>query len=414
MSWRDLTPKQRDSIILRREVEGTASLARELNMPQDSLRRAMNHWKKKRQATEAKPSSAELFHILKNRPYSLIELSNLFDRSVETILTWINELKEEGYTIVEESNHVQVNTVLPKKEYAPAKTLADELGHNIKFAVLSDTHCGSIYSQPSAIYKFVKIVYEEGIKHIFVPGDLTCGLWGYAGQEYDMIPTIRPKIVPNHIVTDGEIELADTYLPKYEGLKYYILGGNHDYWHIIRSGIDAVAKFCSKRDDCVFLGYDVADLPLTENAMIRLWHPSGGVPYALSYRLQKGAEILAFTELAKAVETNSSPKIRILLAGHLHVETKFHHGPMVASLVGCFEGQSGYLKRKGLFPEIGGQIWDIMITDKGLLQRVKYEFIPFNEIENDWMNFPAPGIDDIVREADIVETLFKLETNGNE
>jgi hypothetical protein len=195
-------------------------------------------------------------------------------------------------------------------------------------------------------------------------------------------------------------------------LRYYVLGGNHDYWHVMKTGIDAISRLCKQRDDFVYLGYDVADVPLTDRVSLRLWHPSGGPSYALSYRLQKGIEQVAFDELTKAIEQNDDPKGRFLLAGHMHIEVKLHRGPMVAAHVGCFEGQSNYLKRKGSYPQIGGAIFKVRLTDGGLIQRVDYTFVPFTEVEDDWKNWPTPPEPDYdaLFRPDRVEILFQLGT----
>ena len=222
-----------------------------------------------------------------------------------------------------------------------------------------------------------------------------------------MIPALR--VYGNRqvaAVTEKEIWLADQYTPEYPGLTYYMLGGNHDYWHVVNSGIDAVAKLCAGREDMVYLGYDVADIPLTDRVDIRLWHPSGGVPYAMSYRLQKALEQTAFEELTRAVTENENPRLRILLAGHMHIEVKFNRGPMLAAQVGCFEGMTNYLKRKGLYPQIGGSIFKVWLTDSGLIQRVEYTFMPFNEIEDDWKFWPIPPSTSVLEDPDEIGVIF--------
>lgn len=357
------------------------------------------------------PEHKELFLLLKKGPISLDALSTRFDRSVESISKMIAEMESSGYVIDRNKNWVSVNTVkAPRVDYKPAQTLADLEGSDLVFGVASDLHAGSTHSQPSAYNRFIQIAYEEyGVRHIFDPGDVTAGVGGYRGQSFDIIDDIRPTDRSSYLnTTNGEIWLADAYTPKLPGLTYYKIGGNHDYWHVVNTGKDAVAALCRLRDDHVYLGYDVADVPLTDRASIRLWHPSGGVPYSLSYRLQKGLEQMAFDELTRAIEESVDPKVRILLAGHLHVEVKLHRGPMVAAHVGCFEGQTNYLKRKGLYPTIGGAIFRVRLTDSGLIQRVEYTFIPFTEVANDWKNFPTPPVPDFDFSPDRVETLFSL------
>jgi hypothetical protein len=359
------------------------------------------------QVARKRPANEELFSLLKAHPYTLDELSKKFDRSKETVLEWINQMKKDGYVITEEAETVSFtgNT----KPTAPEKlitTLADEAGQVITFAACSDLHAGSAYSQPTNHQKFLDIAYNEyGVRHVFDPGDKTTGVGGYRGQEHDMIPALRHS--KYSLITEQQIFLADAYTPRYPGLKYYKLGGNHDYWHVVNSGIDAVAKLCEGRDDMTYLGYDVADIPLTDRVDIRLWHPSGGVPYALSYRLQKALEQTAFEELNRAVTENDNPRLRMVLAGPMHIECKFNRGPMMAVQCGCFEGQTNYLKRKGLFPQIGGSIFRVWLTDSGLIQRVEYTFINFMEILDDWKSWPIPLQMNVMQDPSPLSVLFR-------
>jgi biotin operon repressor len=430
--WASLTDYKKMELLRRKYInkEDIGVLAAEIGMKSISLNRRLQElraemddedpeWVEAAVAEQPKaniefprekglPSNQELFEILRKGPVSIRDLSKKFDRSETTIWDMIDKMESAGYVLERTEHTVAAPKKSPKIEYKPSKTLADEAGHEITFGVISDTHFGSAYVQASALQSFMGIAYDAGVRHVFHAGDLTAGINGYKGQEFDLLPTMSNWKHRPWIATEQQIWLADQYLPKMDGLTYYILGGNHDYWHIVSSGIDAVSKFCQEREDCVFLGYDVADVPITDRVELRLWHPSGGVPYALSYRLQKGLEQLAFEELSKAVEQNENPKVRFLIGGHLHVEAKFHRGPMVAALAGCFEGQTNYLKKKALLPTIGGSIWNVIVTDTGLVKQVDYTFIPFNEIESDWENFPVPEENGILEEPDEVEVLFQL------
>lgn len=256
---------------------------------------------------------------------------------------------------------------------------------------------------------FVGSAYERGVRHILVPGDVSAGIYGYRGHHLDQVPGAAPESRATAFrATRNQIFLADVYFPKKDGLTYYMLGGNHDYWHITNAGIDLVYMLCNGRKDMVYLGYDAADVPLTDKADVRLWHPTGGVPYALSYRTQKGLENMAFQELAEAVYKQKTPNMRMLIAGHLHIEVKFQRGPFVAAQIGCFEGQTNYLKKKGLYPEVGGAIFDMKITDGGVIQETGYTFMNFQEIADDWQNWPIPEDEPVIPDLDEVDVLFKF------
>ena len=354
------------------------------------------------------PTHEEMFQLLKLKSYSLDELCSKFDRSPATMRQVVEDMKSAGYVVEEQQGQVAFKgNEKPRMDFKMTSTLADEQGQVVTFAAASDLHAGSSHSQPTNRKKFLDIAYHEyGVRAVFDPGDTTTGVGGYRGQEHDLIPALRSYGRQTASVTEKEIWLADQYTPHYDGLTYYTLGGNHDYWHVVNSGIDAIAKLSRGRDDMVYLGYDVADVPLTDRVDIRLWHPSGGVPYSISYRLQKALEQTAFEELTKAITESTNPRLRILLAGHMHIEVKFNRGPMLAAQVGCFEGMTNYLKRKALYPQIGGSIFRVWLTDGGLIQRVEYTFIPFNEIENDWQNWPVPPTTSVLEDPDEIGVIF--------
>ena len=354
------------------------------------------------------PVFKEIYVLLQKNPYSLDALSEKFDRSKATIKKWIAQMKAEGFTIQEEQSGTVSfpKVVRPEPVKGFIQSLADQQNSQIiKFAAFSDLHAGSLCSQPSALNSFLSTaVNDYGIEHIFFAGDMTQGVGGYSGIELDMLPELRGYKAQG-IVTEHQVWLADQYIPQFNGVKYYILGGNHDYWHMTRSGIDAVKRLTNRRDDMSYLGYDVADIPLTDRVDIRLWHPSGGVPYALSYRIQKALEHMAFEELTTALASSENPRLRILIAGHTHVEVKFNRGPMLAVNIGCFEGQTNYLKRKGLFPQVGGALFKVWLTDSGIIARVEYTFFPFVEVVDDWKNWPTPE-QSLEEKPDEVPVLF--------
>ena len=103
----------------------------------------------------------------------------------------------------------------------------------------------------------------------------------------------------------------------------------------------------------VYLGQYQADVVLG-GVKIRLVHPDGGMPYALSYRGQKLAEHIP-----------SGKKPHILVLGHLHTAYYFHYRLMHIIGAGSFEGQTSFLLRKGINPNIGG--WIIKIDRKSVV-----------------------------------------------
>jgi hypothetical protein len=314
---------------------------------------------------------------IRNKSKTLRQLSQEFDRSEDTIRQGLDALRERNFNIIERRDLAMLDTQTVQR--VQPLQLNHLEGREICFAVSTDIHAGSTGQQITAVREFERIAVQEyGAQVIFHTGDIMAGYKVYRGQEHDLYAHSA----------DEQMAAADKTLVAYERVQRLVLGGNHDFSFIKAGGFDAVKALCRRRADMTYCGYDAADVQLTENAVVRLWHPRGGVPYAVSYRLQKGIEALAFDELERAVMDHQVPNLRVVLAGHLHIECELQRGPILAMQCGAFEGQTNYLRAKGLFPQVGGYVVWLTLTKSGLIQRKRFEFVHFQDIENDWQNWP--------------------------
>lgn len=341
---------------------------------------------------------------IKNDDVTLAELSRRFDRSEATILAMIQELVTEAFPIVVTETTARLDThtapTIDITRQMPTP-LAQMTGHYCTLGVMTDLHAGSVAQQLTNTWAFVQCCYDAGIRHILIPGDLFAGHNVYRGQLNDLWA----------VGADKQLIVLDMSLPRLDDLTYYVIGGNHDFSFIKLGGADIVKVFATSRDDVIYLGYDVADLPLTDRASIRLWHMTGGRAYAISYKLQRGIEQYSFDELMKLIYgLQENPSLRFVLAGHLHVAFWSIFGPITGMQCGCFEGQNSLTKRKGWHVVIGGFIIEAWITDGGLVKRERIEWVPGIEIPDDYQGYPeilaAIGR---IQKPDCVETLFTWE-----
>lgn len=318
--------------------------------------------------------------LSKRRSFTIIELSNLFNCTPNKIIELVNEFKQEGYEINNDDHLVYMskNLVLNSNDHIIKPLETDE----IIFGVASDLHFGSKSCQITALKDFCEICRLEGVKHIFSPGDLTAGINVYPGQIYDLYES--------NITGQTNSLLAN--LPT--GFQWYFLGGNHDYAFIKSTGFNVLSYMANKRDDIHYVNFDDADVPILKNVDLKMIHPSGGVPYSISYRLQKNVEQVAYNELRKLADGNNKSRIRFILAGHLHIQMQAMFGNIFGCQCGCFEGRTNYLKRKGLFPHIGGYIIKVSLNKNGQLKNFDAKFHMFDEIEDDWKNFNHMFISD--------------------
>lgn len=290
------------------------------------------------------------------------------------VFEFINHFRSQGYEIICNDSDIILSSHITSDGENVRKPLERK---RIKFGVASDLHFGSKHAQISHLLEFCEICRKKGVEIIFVPGDICAGYRVYKGQEFEVYA----------VSAEEQEESIIMNLPK--GFEWYVLGGNHDYSFVKSNGHNPLLTIESIRDDFHYLGFDEADVPILPGVDLRMWHPSGGVPYALSYRIQKKIEQIAFEELSKAARsTNSKPSIRFLLCGHLHVQMQAMFGSIFGAQCGAFEGQTSYLKRKGLYPHMGGYIIDADLAQDGLLRSFQAKFYIFpEEVDEDWKNY---------------------------
>lgn len=236
----------------------------------------------------------------------------------------------------------QLEKVLIAKKQVKIESLKINIEGSYKFGAIADTHLCSNHEMLTELNQYYDICVERGITDVYHAGDLLAGQGIFRGQEYEI----------HTFGADNQIDYVVENYPKREGITTHFIVGNHDYIYFKKMGIDVGNIISSRREDMNYLGQFQADVMWNGIKLIRLLHPDGGNPYALSYRAQKIVE-----------QIPSGEKPRVLLMGHLHTEYKFSQRNINVVGCGCFEGQSGYLLRKGINPEIGGYIIEMKFLD---------------------------------------------------
>ena len=350
--------------------------------------------------------------LIKNNPLSVEEISDKIDRSVRSVNAILDEIERQGYNLSRHERQVMVPTAVPIR---PPDRLPEYLvkNHRIVFGIVSDLHCGSKETQITNLRHFLSYARGQGVTTFFLPGDIFAGFGVY-----------REQIVDLYLYdADSQIAAAKEVLGIRPEERWFVLGGNHDFSFMRNGGVDAVWQFCRDYDNVFYLGYDAADIPLTPQVGVRLWHPSGSVPYASSYRLQKGMERMAYEQVRDigkwvvggdgprqleqliADSRESNPVVKVIIAGHLHIDAKVHQGGVLGIQAACFEGQTNYLKRKSLSPQIGGYIVELILDDSGMIVGERIEFRTYRPIERDYLNYPLSVP---VRKPDEVKEVFSL------
>jgi predicted phosphodiesterase len=254
----------------------------------------------------------------------------------------------------------QLDHILASNKQKVIKPLALQLGAGkvYRFGAIADTHLCSCEEELRALHTFYRVCQRRGIKQIYHAGDLVAAQGVYAGQEYEV------KVFG----ADNQVNYFCEHYPKVPGITTYFIMGNHDYAYVKQMGINIGTRIAEKRHDMKYIGAFQGDVKYHGITLIRLVHPDGGMPYALSYRAQKYVEQIA-----------SGSKPRILLMGHLHTQYHFIYRNIAVYGCGCFEGQTTLLARKGINPVIGGWIITIRFGKdrKHSAISIISEFIPF-------------------------------------
>ncbi len=225
---------------------------------------------------------SEVIKILKTKPRRLSEIADRLDRGPAFVEECIRQMIADNYDIVKQDKTISLPPYIPPD---PLPTLFDARKKSIRFAVLSDPHFGSRHIQASALLRFLRVAYEDyDVMKFFWAGDMTAGYGVYRGQQNDLYA----------FSADDQIDSLCNTIPQWKGVKHIMIGGNHDYSFMKANGHNVIKAAAKKRSDFIYAGFDQAEIPLLEVdgkvvSSAVLWHPSGGVPYALSYRGQKFA-----------------------------------------------------------------------------------------------------------------------------
>jgi len=234
--------------------------------------------------------------------------------------------------------------------------------NEIKFAVIGDTHFGSVHEKTDALHAFIKQAKKENCELVLHAGDMMAGYGVYAGQEFEVYAVGLEK----------QLLAVKQNLP--DLLPIYFITGNHDDSFRKKTGV-IVGKLIEKCSNQLhYLGESAGTITLkTQSGLaykIMLIHPDGGTTYALSYHTQKIIESLS-----------GGQKPHMLIVGHYHKAEFLPQYRNVAALqAGTFEGQTTFMMRKHSAAHIGGWIVKVIVGEqKSLCTRIQAEFINFYE-----------------------------------
>jgi hypothetical protein len=247
------------------------------------------------------------------------------------------------------------------EEHAKVDALADVQGKvtvetrkecRIRFALIGDTHIGSLYVHQRALKGFYAYAKEMQCERVFHAGDVLDGHRVYKGQEFELrdigleaqvarLAEIAPSDVPTSFIT-----------------------GNHDQSFKVAAGAPT-GTMIEQATGWKFLGEEQARVewqtPCGAYSLMML-HPGGGSAYAISYKPQK---------ITESLEGGTKPNM--LAIGHHHKAEFIPSYRNVSVLqVGTFQKQTPFMARQGLAAHMGGWVIDVTVGDGHNVVRAEF------------------------------------------
>ena len=221
--------------------------------------------------------------------------------------------------------------------------IVDFSGQKIRIGAISDTHIGSIYTNPDYLFQAYEQFEKEGVEFVAHSGDVTEGMSHRAGHVFEC------SEIGYSAQKKKAIELlGDCPLP------LYVISGNHDFWYMKSNGANIVQDICDEIG-ATYLGHDEGDINLKGKATLKLWHGLDGSSYALSYRLQKIIESLTGGEKPNAI-----------FAGHVHKALYIFERHIHTYSIGSIQTQSKWARGKRIAFHTGFWIIDLTVGNTGI------------------------------------------------
>jgi len=283
----------------------------------------------------------KLVSKLKNHKMTLDELSQEMKLPNEETAKYIDELMDD---------HIEIDVMkkrgrgrqpllyhinmLPEVGNIYEISGKEKKKNTTRFGFMSDLHIASKFHLPKTLKASLERLEEDGIKKIYIAGDIVDGLDIYRGHRENLITTS---------IEEQTDMVADT-LSKYPNMEFWGIAGNHDYSFTKLDGSKPLSILEAKADNFKNLGDLRADV-VYKGIKIRLLHGGSGRTYARSYPTQ-----VYLRDLFGGSEKRDIREMpEILLVGHYH--TKYQskdHGIEVLQPGSFQDGDNEYCIRRGL------------------------------------------------------------------
>lgn len=305
----------------------------------------------------------KIYRLMKKEE-SFNSLKDRLDMSSNELYGLIDMLQQYGRNIdiVDIDGELVVRKYFQKRKHYEIKPPKEEL-HMKQFGVVSDTHYGSIWSQPSMVNTFCYEAYNRGITDMFHIGDISDG-------DYH---SIRPDYV-KHVFLYGataHVDYAAKTLPKYPGMKWKVICGSHDESHSFNYGPFDFGVELEKRrkNDLEYIGQDKG-IVYFDKCKIELFHPGGGTSRIFSTKPQNGID---------QIPSNTKPNLS--LRGHYHKVYYMLYRNIHMLLCPCNVDQSRFMMKNEIPNLMGDYFVTIWYDDNGDIQYIETEPMIFDQCD---------------------------------
>lgn len=293
---------------------GYAGAAETLGIKKETVRRNVRMWKARNEKNDKQRSpklDEKLFRQLKDR-FSDAELRRM----------------ASGSFLVPQQNAIE----------------HDFMGDEICFGSLTDTHLGSIYTDPGMLNTAFEEMKKAGVDFITHSGDVHEGLSHRAGHMYEC----------SHLGYSAQLEHSREMFSQWKDSPIYMIDGNHDRWYIKSNGALIVEELCRGQENLHFIGHDEGNIKIG-GITIKLWHGEDGSSYAFSYRIQKIVECFTGGE-----------KPNVLICGHTHKGLYMFDRHIHCLSAGAIQKQSKWMRSKRAASHTGFWITKMGINETGV------------------------------------------------
>lgn len=308
------------------------------------------------------------------RDYRVGELSGMTGLSKENIVKIIDTLRnKEKFPVDIDEEGVVFQVTRSQGKKAVSQISCKEIYRNrVRIGVISDTHLGSIYQQLSLLHSAYEDFETNNVDFAVCVGDVSDGA-----------PNMHKGMIHEQFIyTYSEIiDYITDVFPKSNKFSTYITPGNHDLSWVKNDSGNVVLDLIKRRSDMIYIDpFDKTIQGKNGEIILSLVHPSCGMSYALSYRVQKILDTILhealsnfhYNSLGNSEFVKKIP--HAVLVGHLHSFCYLIKGGVSGMLVPSLQSTSGYLASKGLSSTVGWMIVDFQFDERGHIFKVTPSF----------------------------------------